>query len=214
MEFFIQDCKGFFQDPKDTFRRMATYESIKVPTILLFVAGILMGVRRALVAAEHLRGKAMIMPYDQGLRDANYVMAFATPFIMIACWYICSFIVNEVAEKLGALKGEFPEVLMASGYLAYPLIAYELVTLPLFIMGEVQGVKVIGIINSVIHVIFIIWIFYLMSQLVEALCEVPFSISVVSLLITFCGFAAIYYGVIEMVISRMLLVNIFQGRYM
>ena len=213
MEFFIQDCKGFFADPKDTFRRMATYESLKIPTVLMLIAGALMGLRRLLVAGEHLKDKAMPASYDLGFRDANYVMAFLTPVIVIACWYICAFIVNEVAEKLGALKGEFPEILMASGYLSYPLIAFLLVTLPLFYIGEVQHVKPVGILNTILHIAFVFWFFYLMTQIIEVSCDVPFSIAACSLLITLFGFAILYYGVIEMVINRLILVNIFQGRY-
>jgi len=213
MDFFVQDCKGFFTDPKDSFKRMSTYESIKIPTVLMLIVGALLGLRRLLVAGEHLEEKAVVAAYDLGLRDANYVMAFLTPVIVIACWYICAFIVNEVAEKLGALKGEFPEILMSSGYLSYPLIAFLLITFPLFYLGEVNDVKVIGVINTILEFAFVVWFFYLMTQIIEVNCEVPFSIAACSLVITLFGFAILYYGVIEMVVNRLILVNIFQGRH-
>lgn len=214
MDFLVQDLIGFFKDPKNTFKRMSTYESIKLPAVLLFISGVLMAIKKCLVAGHHMKDKAIIMPYDLGLRDANYVMAFLTPFVVIACWYICSFVVNEVAEKLGALKGEFPEILMASGYLAYPILAFQIITFLLFYFGEVAGSKFFSVINTICEIMFILWMLYLMTQLVEILCEVPFSIALMSLLITFIGFAVLYYGVLEMVLNRMILVNFFQGRHL
>ncbi|GEM_PF-2053169 len=214
MDFFIQDCKGFFTDPKGTFKRIATYDSLTIPGIILFICGIILGVKRYLAALKTLSMTLPrdLTPYAWGMKDAEAVLAVLTPFLFLACWFVCSFIAHFSSERLGALKGELQEVLMASGYLSYPLLAYLAITFPLFYMGDVMKVPFVGILNGLIGLVFAAWMFFLMCQLLESLCEIPMSHAAIAVVITVAVVFLVYYPVD--LLMKHFLAQFFGGRYL
>jgi len=213
MDFFIQDCKGFFIDPKGTFKRMATYDSMTIPGIILFICGIILGVKRYLMGLKTLASTLPkdLTPYSWGMKDADAVLAVLTPFAVLACWFICSFIAHFSAERLGALRGELQEVLMSSGYLSYPLLAYLVITFPLFYLGDVMKVPLLGILNALLGLVFAAWMFFLMCQLLESLCEVPMSHAAIAVAITLFAVFLVYYP-IDLILKHFL-ASFFGGKY-
>ncbi|MGV8123036.1 MAG: YIP1 family protein [Candidatus Xenobiia bacterium LiM19] len=213
MDFFIQDCKGFFLDPKGTFKRIATYDSLTIPGVILFICGIILGVKRYLMGLKTLASvlPKELTPYNWGMKDADSVLAMLTPFAVLACWFACSFIAHFSAERLGAIKGELQEVLMASGYLSYPLLAYLIITFPIFYLGEVMRVPALGFINGAIGLVFAVWMFFLMCQLIESLCEMPMSHSGIAVGITFFIVFLVYYPV-DLILKHFL-AQFFGGKY-
>lgn len=214
MNYFVEDWKGFFQDPKGTFKRISTYDSLVYPGVLLFICGVIMGVKRYLAAIATLGN---LLPKEQtpfawALKDAECIMALVYPLFIVGFWFVCSFLVNEVAEKLGALKGEFHEILMASGYLSYPLLAYLIISFPLFYLGKVKGIAFLNGLDAILGFVFLIWLFYLADQIVETFCEIPMVNACIAILITLAAVLFMYYILIEFFVKHFLAESL-QGKY-
>ncbi len=173
-----------------------------------------MGFRRYLMAQKQVLAMPQdITPMAYGLRDAEVVMAFLTPFIVVGFWFLCNLMVHLTAEKLGAMRGELNELMLSSGYLSIPVMIYLLLTFPLFYLGSLQKNGPCAILDLVISIIFFLWLFYAMTQMLEAVCEMPMAYAGISLVMTFLAFLMIYYGFIDMILKQLLLAGIFAKRY-
>ncbi|MDQ7821770.1 MAG: hypothetical protein RDV48_03135 [Candidatus Eremiobacteraeota bacterium] len=218
MDFFIQDWKGFFREPKETFKRIATYESLTIPGVLLFICGIIMGFERYLkynafiLKLENFAPRELT-PHKYGMRDAEMVMAFLMPFIVLTAWLACSFACDLIAEKMGAIKGEMRDLLICFGYLSYPLLAYLIITFPLFYFGSVMKIVALEWLGGLLGFAFFLWLMYLASQVLEAISEIPMSHAFITLGITLALYLMFFYAFIELILNQMLLAGFFEGKY-
>jgi len=214
MEHIVLDITELFTNPKEAFRRIITYESLKYPSVMVFICGILLGFRRFLTAQNSVPTMPQdITPMAYGLRDAEVVMAFLTPFLVVGFWFLCTLMVHLIAEKLGAMRGELNELLMSSGYLSVPVLMYLLLSFPLFYLGNMQKNGLCATLDVIIAIGFFIWLFFVLTQLLEAVCEMPMAYAGISLVLTFLAFLMIYYGFIDMILKQLLLAGIFAKRY-
>jgi hypothetical protein len=214
MEHIVLDFTELIRNPKEAFRRITTYESLTYPIVFLFICGILMGFRKYLEAHKTIP----MLPPDQipfayGMRDADSVLAFLTPFLVVGFWFLCTLMVHLVAEKMGSTTGELNEVLLATGYLSILLLVFLLLTFPLYYFGVINGVKIFSLLNSLVTLMFIAWMFYLVTQILDAVCGVPMAYASISIVITFLAFSMIYYGMIEWVLIKMFIANFFAKKY-
>jgi hypothetical protein len=215
MEYFKTDLEGFVKNPKETFRRILTYEGLKTPLILLIICGVLMGIKRFLAADVMLVNliPAEQTPYRWGLKDADHVMAFLIPLFVVVFWFVCSFLLDIVAEKMGAVKGELNDMLLASGYLAVPTLVFLIIDLPLFFFGKVANVPLLGTLDDILCFAYILWFLFLLTQMLEVVSEIPMSHAVITLLITLGVYMLAYYGMVELLIKSFM-ANGFAAKYM
>jgi hypothetical protein len=215
MEYFKTDLEGFIKNPKETFRRILTYEGLKTPMILLIICGVIMGIKRFLSADVTLIDvlPAEQTPYRWGLRDADYVMAFLIPIFVIVFWFVCSFLLDIVAEKMGAIKGELGDMLIASGYLSVPTLAFLIIDVLLFFFGKVARVPILGTLDDILCVLFLLWFLFLLTQMLEVVSEIPMSHAVITIIITLGIYMFVYYGIVEMLIKSVM-ANAFAAKHM
>lgn len=208
MEFFFEDCKGFIFNPRETFKRIATYESLLVPAVLIFLCGAIDGLKRFSIASNVTPEQIGIMlPYQVGLLTSDKVMAFLTPFLLLSAWILTAWLSNAVADKVGARSGDFASLLMTTGYLALPVLPYTIISF--FLTALARTSRIFLSIDILVLGAFLVWLFYLWMVMISQVCDLAMMHAAVTVLATALVVGFVYYTLFELLL-RSIMASLFQ----
>lgn len=217
-EYFMSDLKDLVANPKDAYRRIINYDSSVTGVVFLFVAGLIMGIKRYWGANIHLERLGDIAveyaPQAIGHRDAELVMAFITPFFLIFMWYALTFAFDFMADKLGAMRGDIKDLKVALGYLAFFILIYEMFSFLFFAMGVVAGIQLFYTLGVVFLAVFWIWLIYMLVVALEVIYEMPMSYCVIDVLVVTAFALLFYYIFYEFLLGNLFLTSTFSKRVM
>lgn len=221
IEHFFGDLKELIINPKSAARKLIDCPYDPIFVIAFFIIGLSMGIKKfiasnailEIISNTYQGGSETMSVVQLGQRDAGFVTAFMLPFLLIAAWYIAAAAINFFAEKAGGYNGSFSDIKTVLGHLGIVYMFFEIIVFLLFVLQKTFHLEIIGILITLLYIVFFIWLMFAGTFCVEAIYGMPMSyagIVFIGVMIALIGF---YYIMIEWVFEKFIMTEILKKKY-